>query len=60
MQPLVVAHALIGAQRALVEGVHEAVRAGTRGPRLARLARASGERAFAVLERGLADYAVKS
>ena len=31
VQPLVVAHALIGAQRALVECVHAAVRAGTRG-----------------------------
>jgi len=35
------------------------VLAGARGPRLARIARASGERAFAVLERGLAAYAVK-
>jgi AcrR family transcriptional regulator len=59
VQPLVVAHALMGAQRALVERVHEAVLAGTRGPRLARLARSSGERAFALLEDGLAGYAVK-
>jgi AcrR family transcriptional regulator len=59
VQPLVVAHALMGAQRALVESVHAAVLAGTRGPRLARIARASGERAFAVLEGGLAGYAVK-
>ncbi len=59
VQPLVVAHALMGAQRALVESVHAAVLAGTRGPRLARIARASGERAFAVLEGGLAAYAVK-
>jgi hypothetical protein len=41
------------------ERVHEAVLAGTRGPRLARLARSSGERAFALLEDGLAGYAVK-
>jgi AcrR family transcriptional regulator len=59
VQPLVVAHALMGAQRALVESVHAAVLAGTRGPRLARIARSSGERAFAVLEGGLAGYAVK-
>ena len=60
VQPLVVAHALIGAQRALVEGVHEAVRAGTRAARLARVARSSGERAFAVLERGLAEYCIRA
>ena len=59
VEPLVVANALIGAQRALVEYVHEAVLAGTRGPRLARQARSAGERAFAPLERGLADYAIK-
>jgi AcrR family transcriptional regulator len=60
LEPLVVANALIGAQRALVGYVHEAVLAGTRGRRLARQARSHGERAFAPLERGLADYAVKS
>ena len=32
VQPLVVANALMGAQRALVEYVHAAVLAGTRGP----------------------------
>jgi AcrR family transcriptional regulator len=60
LEPLVVANALIGAQRALVEYVHEAVLAGTRGRRLTTAARSRGERAFALLERGLADYAVKS
>jgi AcrR family transcriptional regulator len=58
--PLVAANALIGAQRALVEYVHEAVLAGTRGRRLTSATRSGGERAFALLERGLADYAVKS
>jgi AcrR family transcriptional regulator len=59
LEPLVVANALIGAQRALVEYVHEAVLAGTRGRSLARQARSACERAFAPLERGLAGYAVK-
>lgn len=59
VEPAVVASALIGAQRALVEYVHDIVLAGVRGRRLARQARTSGERAFAVLEHGLAGYAVK-
>jgi AcrR family transcriptional regulator len=59
LEPLVVANALIGAQRALVGYVHEAVLAGSRGRRLARQARLHGERAFAPLERGLAGYALK-
>jgi hypothetical protein len=60
VEPMVAAGALIGAQRALVASVHDAVLAGTRGRRLARHARASGERAFAMLESGLADYAIKT
>jgi AcrR family transcriptional regulator len=60
VEPLVVASALVGAQRALVGFVHEAVLAGTRGRNLARQARSNGERAFAPLERGLTDYAVKA
>jgi AcrR family transcriptional regulator len=59
LEPLVVANALIGAQRALVEYVHGAVLAGTRGRSLARRARSAGERAFAPLERGIASYVVK-
>ena len=59
LEPLVVANALIGAQRALVEYVHEAVLVRTRGRSLARQARSAGEHAFSPLERGLADYAVK-
>jgi AcrR family transcriptional regulator len=59
IEPMVAASALVGAQRALVAWVHEAVLAGTRGRRLARDARSSGERAFDVLERGLADYAIR-
>jgi AcrR family transcriptional regulator len=59
VEPHVVANALIGAQQALVAYVHEAVLAGARGRALARQARSAGERAFAPLERGLADYAVQ-
>jgi AcrR family transcriptional regulator len=59
LEPPVAASALMGVQRALVAQVHKAVLAGIRGRRLATEARAHGERAFALLERGLADYAVR-
>jgi AcrR family transcriptional regulator len=55
-----VANALMGAQRALVAYVHASVLDGKRGPQLAAAVRSEGKRAFARLERGLADYAVKS
>jgi AcrR family transcriptional regulator len=54
-----VANALMGVQRALVAQVRADVLAGRRGRRLAAGVRAAGEQAFARLERGLADYAVK-
>jgi hypothetical protein len=59
VEPRVVASALMGAQRALVAHVHERVLAGMRGRKLANDVKAQGERAFAVLERGLGGYGVK-
>jgi AcrR family transcriptional regulator len=58
-EPLTVATALMGAQRALVALVHMSVLAGDRGPKLAAKVRAQGRRAFARLEHGLSDFAVK-
>jgi AcrR family transcriptional regulator len=54
-----VAAALMGAQRALVAHVHASVLKGRRGRLLAKDARAQAERAFARLERGLDDYAIR-
>jgi AcrR family transcriptional regulator len=59
VEPWVVASALMGVQRALSARVRAAVLAGNRGPSLAVDIRAQAARAFALLERGLADYAVK-
>jgi len=53
------AAALMGAQRALVAHVHASVLAGVRGTKLASATRAQAKRAFARLEQGLADYALK-
>jgi AcrR family transcriptional regulator len=50
--PWVVANALIGVQRALVEYVRAQVLAGRTGPQLARRVRAQAGRALAVLEAG--------
>ena len=60
VEALAVATALMGVQRALVAYVRASVLAGTRGPKLAADARREGKRAFGRLERGLADYDVKS
>jgi len=59
VEPRVVATALMGAQRALVEHVRASVLGGLRGPELVASVRSQGKRAFARLERGLGDYAVK-
>ena len=56
IRPWIVANALIGAQRALVDRVRTSVLAGRRGPALARQARIQAEQALAVLGQGLADY----
>ena len=58
-EPWVAANALMGVQRALSMHVRAAVLAGKRGPRLEADVKSQGRRAFARLERGLADYAVK-
>jgi AcrR family transcriptional regulator len=59
IEPLVVAHALMGVQRALVEHVRTSVLSGVRGPKLVSDVRAQGKRAFARLERGLGNYGIK-
>jgi AcrR family transcriptional regulator len=59
IEAAVVANALMGAQRALVENVRASVLAGLRGAELVRDTRAQGKRAFDRLEQGLAGYAVK-
>jgi AcrR family transcriptional regulator len=56
MQALVVAHALMGVHRAAIDYVRRRVLAGDRPERLAADVRRVTKRAFAQLERGLADY----
>jgi AcrR family transcriptional regulator len=60
VEPWVAANALMGVHRALVDFTRREVVAGTRNPQLGRRMRAEAERAFAVLESGLATYAVKA
>jgi hypothetical protein len=55
----VAANALLGVQRALVDHVRRRVLAGDQPARLAADVRRLAERAFALLERGLGDYAAK-
>jgi AcrR family transcriptional regulator len=57
--PWVVANALMGVHRALLDYVRRGVLAGRSNPRLARNVRAHGKRALVLLERGLGDYAIK-
>jgi AcrR family transcriptional regulator len=59
IQPWVVANALIGVHRSLVDYTRRRILAGARGPGLAREVRARGRRALSALERGLAGYDVK-
>ena len=54
-----VASSLMGVQRGLVRRVRANVLAGMRGAELVADVKAQGRRAFARLERGLGDYAVK-
>ena len=56
IEPWVVANALMGVHRALVDYVRANVLAGTTGPRLVRAVRDQADRALAVLDRGLAGY----
>ena len=57
VEPRAVAEALMGTHRTLVRYVRRSVLAGVRGRQLASSARSQARRAFARLERGLADYA---
>jgi AcrR family transcriptional regulator len=59
VEPWVVANAMMGVHRALVNHARRRVLEGARHPRLAREVRAQGERALALLEQGLAGYATK-
>jgi AcrR family transcriptional regulator len=59
VEPFVVANALMGVQRALVDRVRSRVLSGLSGPSLAADARSEGERVFGRLERGLGDFAPK-
>jgi AcrR family transcriptional regulator len=59
VEPWVAANALIGVHRALLDAVRTRTLAGTPNEAIAREVRAQGERALALLERGLGDYAVK-
>ena len=51
----VVANALVGVHRAMVDHVRAQLLAGTAGPDLAQQVRSRGQRAFDILDRGLAD-----
>lgn len=59
VQPAVVANALIGLHRTLVDYVRRATLAGTPNRKLARDVRAQAKKALAALEQGLGDYGVK-
>jgi AcrR family transcriptional regulator len=59
MEACVVAHALMGAHRAIVAHVRARVTSGRRGKALATGARSQAERVFGVLDRGLKDYGVR-
>jgi AcrR family transcriptional regulator len=56
VEPRVVANALMGVHRALVNFTRRRIVAGERNPRLHRQVRAQGRRALARLERGLEGY----
>jgi len=58
VEPRVVANALMGVHRALVDYTRKRIVAGGRNPRLAREVRTQGKRALAALERGLGRYGV--
>jgi AcrR family transcriptional regulator len=57
--PWVVANALMGVHRALIDRARRRIVAGTPSPRLNRDVRVQGERALAVLEGGLESYGVR-
>ena len=59
VEPRVVAEALIGIHRSLIDYVRRRALAGAGAPEIGREVRREAKRAFARLEAGLADYAVK-
>jgi AcrR family transcriptional regulator len=59
VEPWVVANALIGVHRALVQYSRTEVLAGTRNPTLVRRVRAQGRAAIAALAQGLGNYGIK-
>jgi AcrR family transcriptional regulator len=60
VEPRAVANALLGVHRALIDYVRQRTLAGARAPEIAREVHTQTQRAFALLERGLGDYAVKN
>jgi AcrR family transcriptional regulator len=59
LRPQIAANALIGVQRALIDYIRRRVVADEEPARLAADVRRLGQRAFALLEHGLGDYATK-
>jgi AcrR family transcriptional regulator len=59
VRPRVAAHAMMGVHRALIDYTRGRILAGHAGPGIGREARAQAERALAMLEEGLGDYAVR-
>jgi AcrR family transcriptional regulator len=59
VEPRAAANALLGVHRALIDFVRGRTLAGARAPQIARELRVQAKRAFARLEGGLGDYAVK-
>src|SRR5262249_5549245 len=59
VEPWVVASALMGVHRALLDFVRRELAAGTRSPKLSQQMLAEGRSALDALERGLGDYGVK-
>jgi AcrR family transcriptional regulator len=59
LEPRIAAHALIGVHRSLIDHVRRRAAAGASATRIARELSEQGERAFALLERGLGDYAAR-
>lgn len=59
VRPWVAANAMMGVHSAIVHHARRRVIAGTRHPKLAAEVRARGEEALALLDEGLATYAVR-
>ncbi len=59
VEPRAAAAALLGVHRVLIDYVRQRTLAGAPAPEIAREVRAKAKRAFALLEGGLGDYAVK-